>query len=83
MNWIERMDNLLPSRKRKKTQNTCFGVEVEVEWDNPDNRRWVIDNFPDIANITVTEDGSLRNGLEFVSTVPHVKSNILKEVGYL
>ena len=80
MNWIERMDNLLPSRKRKKTQNTCFGVEIEVEWDNPDNRRWVIDNFPAIPNITVTEDGSLRNGLEFVSSVPHVKSNVLREV---
>ena len=85
MNWIERMDSLIPSRKKKKTQNTCYGVEVEVEWDSTEAKNEVISYFMEnfIPNVSITEDGSLRNGLEFVSSVPHVKRSILGEMEQL
>lgn len=56
--------------KPKKGKNLLFGVEVEVEF---------MDVIPeiDLSGWSVKSDGSLRNGVEFVSSKPYTLKSIL------
>lgn len=82
MRWFNRVDQYLRATRRKKTQNTCYGVEVEVEWKTEEEKNDALCHFNEYGmhNISLTEDGSLRNGAEFVTTIPHIKRSVLAEI---
>lgn len=96
MYWFNRVDEaFLPVRRHKKGVNLVYGIEVEIEFtsndDFPDgcDSQYVYSCFEEmkedgkLSNWKCEQDGSLRNGLEFITKTPHTLTNIVKEANEL
>lgn len=83
MFWFDRIDQFLPSRKKKKDDTQLYGVEVEMEFNENPNEVAIDFDESDVTNFKVENDGSLRNGLEFVLSRPLNKERTLNSVNNL